>query len=160
MTRTPINIDATTNVEFDNISRLFSTNENAHNCNKKMLYTLKHPVARSLATKVGSVHQAKDFSNDELDLEILISNNSRVMLTSNIWIQARLVNGALGYVRKIIYKPGSSPPEPPSYVMIEFDNYTGIPFEDHHPNIIPITPIQRGGDILVTIEIGMGIEYT
>ncbi|XP_059068765.1 uncharacterized protein LOC131859208 [Cryptomeria japonica] len=82
------------------------------------------PVARSVAMKVGSVNIVEDCSSDELELELLISKNSSVMLTSNLWIQASLVNGALGYIRKIVYKPGSAPPEPPSYVMVEFDNYS------------------------------------
>ncbi|XP_057814333.2 uncharacterized protein LOC131028125 [Cryptomeria japonica] len=28
--------------------------------------------------------------------------------------------------------------------MVEFDNYSGLPFEDASPNLIPISPIQRG----------------
>ncbi|XP_057830374.2 ATP-dependent DNA helicase PIF1-like [Cryptomeria japonica] len=141
MTRIPPNMDAANNLDFNNRVHLFSTNDNVHNHNKKMLHLLKQPVARSVATKVGSVNIVEDCSSDELELELLISKNSRVMLTSNLWIQAGLVNGALGYIRKIVYKPGSAPPEPPSYVMVEFDNYSGLPFEDHHLSTIPVTPI-------------------
>ncbi|XP_057859797.1 uncharacterized protein LOC131068584 [Cryptomeria japonica] len=28
--------------------------------------------------------------------------------------------------------------------MVEFENYFGLPFEDASPNLIPISPIQRG----------------
>ena len=66
------------------------------------------------------------------------------MLTSNLWIEAGLVNGALGYIQNIIYKPGNAPPDPPTYVMVEFDNYSGMPFEDGAPKLILISPIQRG----------------
>ena len=31
-----------------------------------------------------------------------------------------------------------------AYVTVEFDNYSGVPFDDHHPNIIPIPPLQMG----------------
>ncbi|XP_059063033.1 uncharacterized protein LOC131855999 [Cryptomeria japonica] len=85
MMRIPINLNVATNEEFENVFHLFSTNDNIHNHNKRMLYSLRHPVARSVATKVGSVNVIEDCSNDELDLELLISNNSRVMLTSNLW---------------------------------------------------------------------------
>ncbi|XP_059076947.1 uncharacterized protein LOC131876152 [Cryptomeria japonica] len=157
MMRTPTNIDAASNSEFENTVHLFSTNDNVHSHNKKMLYSLRHPVARSVATKAGSVNIAEDFSTGELDLELLISKNSRVMLTSNLWIQAGLVNGALGYVQKIVYKPGSAPPDPPTYVMVEFDNYSGLPFEDHHPNTIPITPIQKGRTLQLPLRLAWAL---
>ena len=66
------------------------------------------------------------------------------MLTSNLWIEEGLVNGALGYIRNIIYKPVNTPPNPPTYVMVEFDNYFGMSFEDKAPKLIPISSIQRG----------------
>ncbi|XP_057828099.1 uncharacterized protein LOC131039385 [Cryptomeria japonica] len=122
-----------------------------------MLYSLRHPVAHSVATKVGSVNAIEDCSDDELDLELLISNNSRVMLTSNLWTKAGLVNVALGYIRKIVYKPGSAPPEPPTYVMVEFDNYSGMPFDDHHPNTIPITTIQRGDTLQLPLRLAWAL---
>ena len=50
----------------------------------------------------------------------------------------------MGYIQNIIYKPGNAPPDPPTYVMVEFDNYSGMPFEDEAPKLIPISPIQRG----------------
>ncbi|XP_059076868.1 uncharacterized protein LOC131031330 [Cryptomeria japonica] len=157
MMRTPTNIDVASNFEFENTVHLFSTNDNVHSHNKKMLYSLRHPVARSVATKAGSVNIAEDFSTGELDLELLISKNSRVMLTSNLWIQAGLVNGALGYVQKIVYKLGSAPPDPPTYVMVEFDNYSGLPFEDHHPNTIPITPIQKGRTLQLPLRLAWAL---
>ncbi|XP_057856401.2 uncharacterized protein LOC131065774 [Cryptomeria japonica] len=141
MTRIPPNMDAANNVDFDNTVHLFSTNDN--------------PVACSVATKAGSVKIVEDCSSDELELELLISKNSRVMLTSNLWIQVGLVNGALGYIRKIVYKPGSAPPEPPSYVMVEFDNYFGLPFEDHHPSTILVTPIQKG----ITLQLPLRLAW-
>ena len=144
MSRTSINIDVATNFEFDNDVHLFSTNENVHAHNKIIPLALKHHVACCVASKASTINTIDDCSNDELDLELLICKDSRVMLTSNLWIEASLVNGALGYIRKIVYKQGSAPPEPPTYVMVEFDGYSGLPFEDHNPKIIPIPPIQKG----------------
>ncbi|XP_059074931.1 uncharacterized protein LOC131075850 [Cryptomeria japonica] len=89
---TPISLDVASNNDFDNAVHLFSTNENVHNHNKRMLYSLNHPIACSLAARARSVNTIEDCSNDELDLDLLISKNSRVMLNSNLWIKAGLVN--------------------------------------------------------------------
>ncbi|XP_057872227.2 uncharacterized protein LOC131078523 [Cryptomeria japonica] len=157
MMRTPTNIDVGRNSEFENAVHLFSTNDNVHSHNKKMLYSLKHSVARSLATKEGSVNVAEDCSTDELDLELLIIKNARAMLTSNLWIQEGLVNGALRYVQIIVYKPGSAPPDPPTYVMVEFDNYSGLPFKDHHPNTVLITIIQKGRKLQLPLRLAWAL---
>ena len=62
------------------------------------------------------------------------------MLKANLWINKGLVNGALGYIRKIIYQPEHSPPiNPPDVLMIEFDNYFG-PTVD---NLVPIPQITK-----------------
>ena len=65
-------------------------------------------------------------------------------MNTNLWIETSLVNGSLRYIRNIVYKLGTVPLEPLTYVTVEFDNYSGVPFDDHHPTIIPIAPLQRG----------------
>eukprot|EP01018_Ginkgo_biloba_P016121 Gb_08820 [translate_table: standard] len=71
-------------------------------------------------------------------------HGARIMLTSNLWIDAGLVNSALGYIRQIVYDPTVQPPSPPTYVLIEFDNYTRNAWEPRRPRLIPITTITRG----------------
>lgn len=114
--------------EFHNNIHLFVTNDNVHNHNQKNIYSLRRTTAYSIATKEGSINPARG-QNDELDVELLIEKDARVMLTSNLWIELGLVNGALGYIWNIIYKLGSAPPDPPSYVMVEFDNYSKMPLK-------------------------------
>ena len=70
--------------------------------------------------------------SDELNMELLLIKDARVMLTSNLWIEVGLVNGALVYIQSIVYCPGSASPLPPSYVLVNFDSYSGIPFNDHN----------------------------
>ena len=62
------------------------------------------------------------------------------MVTSNLWKKARIVNDALGYIRKIISKLGNSPHDLPTYVMVEFDHFIGCSLEG---KVISIIPIER-----------------
>ena len=61
-----------------------------------------------------------------LELESLIAIGARVMLTSNIWTDAGLVNGALGVIQQIMYNFGNLPPKPLTYVLVRFDNFLGF----------------------------------
>ncbi|XP_057838840.2 uncharacterized protein LOC131048788 [Cryptomeria japonica] len=157
MSRTSSNMSSTINEAFDNDVHLFSTNDNVQNHNRKKLYSLKQPIARSIAKKLGTINATEGSSHDELDMELLISKNARVMLTYNLWIEAGLVNGALGYIQKIVYKPGSMPPEPPTYVMVKFDNYFGFPFDDHNPQTVPISIRQRGSIVQIPLRLAWAL---
>ncbi|XP_057862035.2 uncharacterized protein LOC131070490 [Cryptomeria japonica] len=95
--------------------------------------------------------------DDELDVELLLSKNARVMLTSNLWIEEGLINGALGNIRKIVYKPGSASPQPPAYVLVEFDNYSRLPFDDRHPSSIPVPAIERGGSSQIPLHLAWAL---
>ena len=66
------------------------------------------------------------------------------MLTSNLWTDAGFVNSAIGVIQQIAYNLGSSPLESPMYVLIKFDNYVGVPWDESFPQVVPITPIKRG----------------
>ncbi len=61
------------------------------------------------------------------------------MLTSNLWVEVGLVNGAMGTVEAICYRSGG-PPDLPLAVMINFDHYTGPTLPD---GTVPITPLRR-----------------
>ena len=52
------------------------------------------------------------------------------------------MNGCQGTIKKIIYMPGSKPPELPSMVLVEIPQYLG-PSIGEAPNTIPIVPITR-----------------
>ena len=58
---------------------------------------------------------AKGTSDDAGGLEpvLYLAHNARVMLISNLWVEAGLVNGALGTVEAIRYSSGE-----PTAVMI------------------------------------------
>lgn len=75
------------------------------------------------------------------------------MLTSNLWVQVGLVNVSLGYIWKILYKKGNALLELATYVMVEFDNYFGLPFEDHHLKTITISPTQKGSTLQLPLRL-------
>ena len=59
------------------------------------------------------------------------------MLTSNLWVDVGLVNGAMGIVEAICYRSGG-PPDLPLTVMVRFENYSGPTV---HDGTVPVTPI-------------------
>ena len=65
------------------------------------------------------------------------------MLSCNLWVIARLGNVALGVIIQIVYTPRFSPPKFPVYVVMEFDNYIGPPWDQCQPKHIPIPPVQQ-----------------
>ena len=65
------------------------------------------------------------------------------MLSCNLCVQSRLVNGALGVVMQIVYTLGSSSHKFSSYVVLAFDKYIGPPWDQSQPKHIPIPPINR-----------------
>ena len=91
-----------------------------------MLQSLAMPIARSV-TDFTKRSEAEYEDDHQLDQEILLCVGQIVMLTCNIWVQSGLVNGALGEVIQIVYRPRSNPPQLPAYVVVEFDNYIGLP---------------------------------
>ena len=62
------------------------------------------------------------------------------MLTSNLWVDMGLVNGAMGTVVAICYRNGESPPNLPIAVTVRFDSYSGPTLSD---GTVPITPLRR-----------------
>ena len=79
------------------------------------------------------------------------------MLTSNLWIEVGLVNGALYYVEEIVYKPRSAPPQLPLYVMVKFDAYSSILFNNEHPQIVPISDLQRGSTTQIPLRLAWAL---
>lgn len=82
--------------------------------------------------------------DEQLPAKVLLCNEQKVMLTSNLWVHAGLVNGALGKVISIFYSMDSKPPELPSFTVVDFRQYKGTPWDISHPTYVPISPITRG----------------
>jgi hypothetical protein len=57
--------------------------------------------------------------------KIVLSKNTVVRLTANLWTKAGLKNGAVGTVHSIIYADGEKPPSLPLAVIVIFSDYKG-----------------------------------
>ena len=109
---------------------------------------VEHNVARLRASgqpiaTIKAVHTGPNSATDEaagLESIICLAHQARVMLTSNLWTDAGLVNGAMGTIKAICYQNGKAPPDLPTSVMVTFDTYSGPTLPD---GTVPITPIRR-----------------
>ncbi len=73
-----------------------------------------------------------------------LCRNAKVTLTVNLSVRFGLFNRALGKIVDIIYLNGKRPTtDLPDVIMVKFDTYTGPPFIDSKPQIIPIVPVER-----------------
>ncbi|XP_057835128.1 uncharacterized protein LOC131045552 [Cryptomeria japonica] len=126
--------------DFDSSIHLFATNESARLHNRKMLKELNLPVALSLA-KISKQTNTEYDTNEQLPLEVLLSIDQQVMLIANLWIKVGLVNGAIGLIKQIVYENNTKPPDLPKYVVVQFNDYNGPPWDIAHPKDIPILPI-------------------
>ena len=156
MAQTKNNLSTTKNEEFDKATHLFATNELVKLHNKKMLKQLNLPIVLSSARF--STQRSTDINNDDqLQQEVLLCIGQQIMLTTNLWINAGLVNGSLGQVKEIIYDIDSKPPDLPRYVIVNFKNYIGLVWDTHYPNNVPITPITRGNHTQLPLAMAWAI---
>ena len=100
-----------------------------------------HPVATIKAIHTGA-NASKSSPDDAGGLEpiICIAQGARIMLTSNLWVDTGLVNGAIGTVAAICYRDGQAPSSLPISVMVKFDSYSGPTYPD---STVPICPVRR-----------------
>ena len=126
---------------FTNALHLHPTIEAVVEHNISKLRASGHPVATIKAVHSGQ-NASKASSEDAGGLEsiICLACNARVMLTSNLWVDMGLVNGAMGTVVAICYRNGESPPNLPIAVTVRFDSYRGPTLSD---GTVPITPLRR-----------------
>ena len=126
---------------FQTALHLYPTVEAAVDHNGSKLNDSGKPVAIIKAVHTGGACASKAPADDAGGLEAVtcLADTARVMLTSNLWVEFGLVNGAMGTVESICYQTGG-PPSLPTAVMVRFDKYSGPTFTNE---VVPITPIRR-----------------
>ena len=126
---------------FTNALHLHPTIEAVVEHNVARLRATGHPVSTIKAVHTGP-NASKASSDDAGRLEsiICLAHDARVMLTSNLWVEMRLVNGSMGTVVAICYRSGEAPPSLPLAVTTNFDSYRGPTLAD---GTVPIIPLRR-----------------
>ena len=139
MTRTQARVSDVSS--FADSLRLFPTTEAVVEYNVSKLQACGQPIATIKAVHTGP-NAAKASPDDASGLEAIIclAVGARVMLSSNLWVEMGLVNGAMGTIKSICYRPGGGPPELPVAVTVIFDAYSGPTLPD---GSVPICPLRR-----------------
>ena len=78
-----------------------------------------------------------------LPSQVMLAKGCKVILTTNLWKEAGLTNGAKGEVKYIIYESGLKPKSLPSIVIVQFPQYIGPSYLKDCSNCVPIVPIRR-----------------
>ena len=88
---------------------------------------------------------------------MLLCPGQRVMLTSNLWVSAGLVNGSLRQVVDIFYKSQHHPPQLPTFFVVNFQKYIGPAWDTNNPTFLPIPPIQRGARTQIPLKMAWAL---
>ncbi|EXX53022.1 ATP-dependent DNA helicase PIF1-like [Rhizophagus irregularis DAOM 181602=DAOM 197198] len=119
--------------------------DEVYRVNIEMLRRLNRPIAKISAVYSGgrTAKRAKSDVAKGLEAEILLAKGCRVMLTSNVWIEAGLVNRSMGVVEDILFQE-EGPPALPTAVFIKFDKYDRPTITSlEGKEVVPIIPIKR-----------------
>ena len=119
--------------------------DDVNKVNIEMLRGLNQPVAKIEAVHTGG-SQAKRANSDTamgLEPQLLLARGCRIMLTTNLWTEAGLVNGSMGIVYDILFEE-QGPPVLPKVIFVKFDQYTGPTISNlEGEKVVPISPIKR-----------------
>jgi len=131
--------------EFSNATCVLPRKSDVSEFNIDRFKSLNCPVARINAIHTGGSEARKADSDvaKGLECQLLLARGARVMLRTNLWTEAGLVNGSVGTVQEIIFEENQSPPSLPISVLIEFDNYSGPAIITECKRLVPISPIRH-----------------
>jgi hypothetical protein len=127
--------------QFKDAIRLFPENSSCMKYNHEKLKQLKMPICQ--CKSINNPSSASRYDEDNffgLKNVVNLSINAKITLTTNLWTEKGLVNGANGVIKDILF---SNLNTLPSAILIEFDQYTGpkiFDSNDYRHNWIPINP--------------------
>ena len=129
--------------EFDrNATMIAMVKADLENFNTKHIKYLGTPICLSQA--VNKPDAAKTYKDDEaggLMNKLPFAHQSKFVLTRNLWQEAGLVNGSIGFIQYIIYREGADTKGAPDMLLMRFPNYTGPSYLPEEEKIVPIYPI-------------------
>ena len=156
MTRTISSLSHAEKCSFEQSTHLYATNSSIVPHNKHMLKHLNMPIAHCFAEQRNK-HVCQSIDDEQFQLKVLLVIGQEVMLTTNLWVQARLVNDSLGKVIDIVYNSNEQPPSLPSFVVVEFLHYKGPLWDASNPTYVPIPPITKGSRRKLPLSMAWGL---
>ena len=128
----------------DNATMLCAINKDLTQYNIKRIKLLRNPIAiiksQNSDSTVASVLATKA---QGLPSQIMLAKECKVILTTNLWKEAGLTNGAKGIVKYIVYGAKVKPKALPNIVLVQFPQYIGPSYLKNCNNCVPIVPIKR-----------------
>ena len=82
----------------------------------------------------------------------MLAKECKVILTTNLWKEAGLTNGAKGIVKYIVYGAKVKPKALPNMVLVQFPQYIGPSYLEDCNNCVPIMPIKRDWRIMLPLK--------
>ena len=127
-----------------NATKLCAYNKDLVSYNIRRIKELGTPIAiiksKNSDKAVAGILAAKAHG---LPSQVMLAKECKVILTTNLWKEAGLTNGAKGVVKYIIYESRLKPKELPSMVIVQFPQYIGPSYLKNCNNCVPIVPIRR-----------------
>ena len=100
-----------------------------------------NPIAKLKAENSSGASAFDSESAQGLRNSLYLSKGAKVVLTSNLWTEAKLVNGSNGTVEFLVYKEGrDASTDLPSMIICKFPDYTGPSFLPGTDGLVPIVP--------------------
>ena len=109
----------------------------------------------SQIARISALHSGKNAKNAKLDdaggldAVIFLARGAAVMLTSNLWQEVGLCNGATGVVEDLVFHPDCPPPCLPIAALVHFSHYTGLLFYQQTLRLFPYHRIYLNGKVMV-----------
>ena len=100
--------------------RLFYKKDDVAKYNHQAILKLGTPIARiNVIHSSTAAASAKSDVAGGLEPVMFMAKGARVMLTSNLWQQVGLCNGATGIVDSLLYTEGQKPPNLPKSGLVD-----------------------------------------
>ncbi|KAJ1524609.1 hypothetical protein ONE63_011093 [Megalurothrips usitatus] len=129
-----LNVSSDERKDFKDAIRLFPTKPLVQKHNIDYLTSLRHcvtnePVPIAIIPAKHNCPKAESGSIDDasgLSSSLVLGLTCKIMLRCNLWTEQGLVNGAVGIIIDIIYRPEERPPfDMPAVLICKFEDYKG-----------------------------------
>ena len=103
------------------------------------------------AVKIAAVNSDKEAAKADmkkaknLASSVILSKDSLVVLTTNLWTEAKLCNGSTGHIKLVVFNENESASagHRPAMVVVDFPAYIGPALFPDHPTWVPITAVTK-----------------